>query len=239
MRAWGVGCGLLLMEGTLGCNRVRQSGPKVVGSDLPVVSPSSVALPGATDAADAPHAPSVTEPRNSDLTTYRDPVSGVSFRYPTIWRPATGQGLAPDFVSQAGPPRITQQFTSAGNFYAATTLEALTFSYTVKPHSTAASCAALPAKALGDSAVRTVPATYGGVSFAEATGGDSGACQHVATQLDTTLRGSQCMVFERDFNTSCPFVKSSSSPRPLTGEETGALQRHLDDVMKSVQISVP
>ncbi len=228
---------MLVCAAVAGCHGTRSKEPKPVGSDLPVTSSSSVALPGATDAADAPRSPSVAESKDAGLTTYRDSATGVSFRYPAVWRPVSAAQVlpVPAFASVAGAPRITQAFSPEGNVYAPTVLRALSFSYTAKEGRDAASCAALPRKATPNE-THAVTATYGGVPYTEALGGDAGMCTHVSSQVDSTLRGSQCLVFERDFVTGCPYVKNKTLPRPLTDQETAALQRHLDAVMQSVQI---
>lgn len=235
MRLGRFAVGLLFSVILTGC---RQSGHgNTAGGDLPVTSTQSAALPGATNAADAPHAPQVAESQTAQLTTYRDPTSGVSFQYPTVWRPAiAGQSpIEPEFEQVAGKARITQEFLPDGNYYAPTVLRALMFSYTVKSGSSATACANVAERATPDAAVKQV--TYGGVPFTEASGGDAGMCTHVQTQVDTALQGHECFVFERDFVTGCPFVKSKTDPRPLTDKETAALQRHLDAIMQSVQIT--
>lgn len=238
MRGWNVVAGLVVLAVT-GCSRSKARDAKAVGADLPVTSTSSVALPDATDAADAPHAPQVAESQRADLTTYRDPTTGVSFQYPTVWRPAVaGQSpVNPDFEQVAGKARITQEFLPNGNPYALTVLRGLMFSYTVKAGSNGESCAQLAKRATPDATVKQ--ASYGGVPFSEASGGDAAMCTHVQAQVDTTLKGSRCFVFERDFVTSCPYVKTKTDPRPLTGKEAAALQQSLDAVMQSVRIVQP
>ena len=234
MRAANVGV-MLWLVAMVGCRRGAE--PRKVGGDLPVTSSTSVALPGATDAADAPRAPSVLESQRADLTLYRDPATGVSFRYPTVWRPAQGGVVpAPAFSAVAGSPRITQEFSPQGNVYAPTVLRGLTFSYTVQTNSDRDACAAVPRRAVQSSADRG-DVIYGGNNFAEASGSDAGACTRVESRVDSTLRDRECLVFERDFITSCPYVTSQTLPRPLTQAETAALHRHLDDIMQSVQIA--
>ncbi len=229
---------LLLLAAFAGCGRSGTHGqPPPVGRDLPTVSSKSAALPGATDAADAPNAPSVAESQSATLTTYRDPINGVNFQYPTVWRPVQARTLpAPEFAARAGPARITQAFSPVGTMYARTNLQALTFSYTVRDGSNAAGCAALPAEA-SPNATGSRQVTYNGVPYREARGGDAGMCTRVQATVDTTLRGKQCLVFERDFITNCPYVQNKTAPHPLTNQETAALQRQLDAVMASVQIA--
>ncbi len=229
-----VGGGLVILL-QVGCRPSEQ--PKPAGSDLPVTSGRSVALPGATDAADAPHAPQVVESQRADQTTYRDPATGVSFSYPAAWRPAiAGQSpIAPDFEAGAGKARITQQFLPEGTPYAQTVLRALMFSYTVQGASNASACADLAKRV--PAASTPVQVRYGNALYTEAVGGDGAACTEVRTQLDTTLQAKQCFVFERDFVTGCPNIKNSNTPRPLTGKETAALQQHLDAIMESVQLT--
>ena len=219
-----------------GCHST-QNAPRL-GDRLPVTSTSSVALPGAVDAADAPRSPDVAEPRTDNLVEYRDPAHGVSFQYPSVWRPASGTGYlgSPDFASVAPTPLVMQQFTSKGTYYAGTVLQALSFSYTVKQHSTQAECASLPGKALGNSADKPISATYNGFRYTEDKGGDAGMCHHLSATVDTVLNGTTCYLFERDTMTGCPYTESRTRPRPLTASEQTALQRHLNAIMDSVQI---
>ena len=142
---------------------------------------------------------------------------------------------APAFSSVAGAARITQQFLAANTPYAGTVLRGLSFSYTVQDGSDAAACEALPVK-VTPGATKADKVRYGAATYAEARGADAGMCTQVQTVVDATLRGNQCLVFERDFITSCPYVKTQTEPRPLSGQETAALRGHLDAVMQSVEI---
>ena len=222
-----------------GCHSSRTA--PTVGDRLPVAARNSVALPGAVDAADAPKAPAVAEPRTDNLVEYHDVAHGVSFQYPSVWRPAQpgnsylGQ---PDFSQVAPKPLITQTFSSAGNYYENTVLDSLSFSYTVQPHMMAAACAAIPGKAL-QTALSSGSVMFNGRRYSESRGGDAGMCHQLAATVDTTLAGSTCYIFERDTATICPYVKTKTEPRPLTAAEATALQRHLDTVMGSVQITGP
>lgn len=227
----------LLLAALPGCHSAQPA-----GSNLPTTSPQSVALPGAVNSADAPKAPSVVESRAADLVQYQDPAHGVTFDYPSLWRPpqqgTSGAALAqPDFAQVAPKPVITQMFTPAGTYYADTVLGSLSFSYTVVPHSTAAACAQLPGKALQSPASRSV--SYQGIPYTEATGGDAGMCHHLQATVDATFQGSSCYLFERDTVTTCPDTQSEKKPRPLTSQEQAALQRHLDAIMQSVRIGRP
>ena len=227
---------LAILAGLAGCH-ASKSAPSV-GDRLPVVSSKSVALPGAVDAADAPGSPAVAEPRADNLVEYRDTAHGVSFGYPSVWRPAqlgnTDLGQ-PEFAQVAPKPLITQVFSSKGTPYENTVLDSLGFSYTVQPHTTAAACAAIPGKALQNSGTGS-SAVYNGRRYTENSGGDASTCHRLAATVDTTLVGSTCHIFERDTATTCPFVKTNTEPRPLTAAEQAALGRHLDAVMQSVQI---
>lgn len=207
-----------------------------VGGDLPVTASSSVALPGATDAADAKGSPQVMESHDASLTKYKDPANGVSFAYPEIWRPSRGAVLAtPEFAAQIGAPRITEEFLPKGTYYEPTVLRALIFSYGVKHGSNAAACAGVPGKSTADGG-EAATVHLNGVPFTEVHGGDAGMCTHVQSTIDSTFVQGRCLVFERDVVTGCPYVKSKTLPRPLTDAESVALHRHLDAVMSSVRV---
>lgn len=230
-----------IILGVSGCHSSHTA--PTVGDRLPITSSSSVALPGAVDTADAPRAPAVAESRTDrgadNLVEYRDDAHGVSFQYPSVWRPSqtgTGDLGQPDFAQVAPKAIITQVFNSKGNYYEDTVLDSLSFSYTVQRHTSAAACAAIPGKAL-QNAASSSPVTYNGRQFSESHGGDAGMCHHLAATVDTTLQGIVCYIFERDTMTTCPYVKTKTTPRPLTSDEQTSLARHLDAIMKSVQIS--
>lgn len=215
-------------------------GKQTAGGTLPTVSPQSVALPGAVNAADAPNAPSVAESQAANLVRYQDAAHGVSFQYPASWRPpqqgTTGPGTTPPAFADAGPkPLMTQVFLPSGTPYAQTVLDAASFSYSVQAHTTGESCAALPGRALGGSA-RSREAVYNLVPYSEAQGGDAAACHQRRAVVDSTLVGSACFVFERDMLTTCPYVKTPTEPRPLRPSEQQALQQSLDAVMQSVRL---
>ncbi len=210
------------------------SNGNTAGSKLPVVPADSRALPGSVNSADAPEAPRVQTGPDA-VTSFRDPETGVSFRYPSSWRPleAGGPVDAPSFTAAVGPPRGTQAFLAAGTPLARTDLLGISFAWTVKPKMDAAACARMATDAL-PMGTELSPETIHGVQFHRGTGGDNGMCHHASATLDTAWREGSCYFFERDLETTCPNINTPGADAALTGTERAKLQGLLDGVMDSV-----
>ena len=213
-----------------GCRNAPRS-----AASLPSASPQSVALPESNTAADAPHAPAVAESASSRVTAYSDPYTGVSFRYPSTWRPwHTGAVMVPPGLLQAGgPARITQVFDPQGSAWAKTNLVGLSFSYAVKTGVSAEACTQLGIE-ITSGGKATNPETINGVAFKRAQGNNAGMCHQTSSLVDTTSRAGRCFVFERDLETVCPEVRGPGNPAALTAAQTSALRAELDEVMASV-----
>lgn len=216
----------------IGCRNTRRG-----AASLPSASPGSVALPESGTAADAPHAPAVIESASSRVTTYSDPDTGVSFRYPSTWRPwHSGSVMYPPGLSQAaGPARITQVFDPQLSAWAKTNLVGLSFSYAVKTGVSAEACTQLGTGSTAGSKAATAE-MINGIAFGRVEGSDAGMCHQRSSMVDTALRGSRCFVFERDLDTVCPEVRGLSNPVALTAAQTSALRAELDGVMASVRL---
>ncbi len=222
----------LLGSAIIGCRPANND----AGGKLPVVPSDSRALPGSVNSADAPAAPRVQTGRN-EVTTFRDAAAGVSFRYPSTWRPLVAGGPVdpPTFTEALGPARGTQAFVPAGTPLARTNLLGISFSWTVKPKLDAAGCARLATDAL-PMGTELPPETVGGLQFNRGTGGDNGMCHHAAATLDTVSRAGGCFIFERDLETTCPDINAPGQDADLTPAQRNALQHELDAVMASVTL---
>jgi len=169
----------------------------------------------------------------AQLTTYRDPKTGVSFKYPSVWvsYDKAPSYMGPSFTSQTVQPRASFIFSADNNLYKKTLLLSLIFSYFVTPAADDASCLKFAKDAASDDA-KSKNLVIHGVRFQEVDGGDAGMCHEQSNQIAVTYRNNQCFVFERDFNTEC--YGADETKRKLTNAEMKALQRHLDEVMQSV-----
>lgn len=201
-----------------------------------MVPAGSRALPGSVNSADAPQAPRVQTNRNA-LTTFRDAQHGLSFQYPSSWRPLVPNGAMaePDFTAELGPALGSEAMLAGDTPLADTNMIGISFSWTVKTKSDPASCARLAADAL-PMGTEQPGESFHGVTFQRGSGSDSGMCHHVTPELDTTFRGGKCYIFERDLETTCPDIKTPSKDTPLRPAQRAALQRSLDAVMGSVTL---
>ncbi len=223
---------ILLLLPAVGC-RSTSSTP---GDHLPVVPENSRALPGSVNSADAREAPRVqTNPHQ--LTTFRDPSLGLSFQYPSDWRPLVAGGAmdGPSFQEKLGPPSGSQAFLAAGTPLATTDLIGLSFSWAAKPGMDATTCSRMATDVL-PMGTELPPESSRGAQFQRGMGGDSGMCHHTAALLDTTWHAGRCFFFERDLETSCPDIRTPEKDKQLTAEQRSHLQRQLDNVMASVSL---
>ena len=220
----------LLGSTLLGCRPANHD----AGSKLPVVPADSRALPGSVNSADAPEAPRV-QTSTGEIASFRDPGTGISFRYPANWRPLVAGGplLPPSFTENVGPALGTQAFTAAGTPLATTDLVGVSFGWTVKSGIDASKCASFAADAL-PMGTELPPETINGVPFNRGSGGDSGMCHHASATLDTTWHAGKCYLFERDLETKCPDIQSQGADTELTARQRDDLNRQLDRVMASV-----
>lgn len=214
----------------------RSSAPRTVGNDLPVVPAGSRALPGSVNSADAPESPRIQNSRN-EVTTFHDAETGLSFEYPSEWRPLTAAGplAAPFFTGSLGAAKGTQAFLPAGTTLARTNLVGMSFAWTVKQHMPAAACdrvgmAALPGGTPGP------PETIQGLRFLRVGGGEDEACRGRAAIIDTTSHAGRCYIFERDIQTACPVGNGSGGTVALTAAQSEEIQRQLNQVMASVTL---
>ena len=213
-----------------------RAAPGDAGSKLPVVPADSRALPGSVNSADAPEAPRVQTNRN-EMTTFRDPQHGLSFRYPSEWRPlaAGGPMAPPSFVEKLGPELGSQAMLADQTTLANTNLIGISFSWTVKPKMNAAECSRLAADALPMGTEQPSESIHN-ITFQRGSGGDSGMCHHVQSTLDTAFHAGRCYAFERDLETSCPDIKSAGKDVPISNSQLVKLQRTLDAVMATVTL---
>ena len=137
-------------------------------------------------------------------------------------------------VSGSGVPvRAAVQFRAEGTPYAKTTLESLDFVYGVVPRSTAASCR----KLITDVDGAPTRQTLRGVTYTHGTGGDAGMSQILASQIYSTLVGTDCYVFESDTNQTNGIVRDGQ--REMTKAEEQSQQNALDNIIVTVRFEDP
>jgi hypothetical protein len=169
----------------------------------------------------------------AQLTTYTDPKTGVSFKYPSVWVTSDKNPsyLGQAYMSETAHPRASFSFSPVGNLYEHTLLLDLAFSYFVAPMKDSASCTKSVADAQSET-VKPKAVEIHGIHYQQFDGAQGGMCHQQANQLNVTYRDGQCFVFERDFDTQC--YGADETRRKLTNAQMKALQRHLDEIMQSV-----
>lgn len=222
---------VLLCASLVACH----TAPRPAGNDLPVTGADSRALPGSVNAADAPESPR-TVTNSQEVTTFQDPETGISFRYPTDWRPLSPAGPLPEpaFAATAGAAQGSEAFAAAGTPYAKTNLAGLSFGWTVKPGLSDSQCTALATRALQQS--KPGHESINGVSYTRVEGGDAGMCHQRSAVIDAATHNGKCFLFERDMDTICPDIKGPGQDVALSAAQQATLRSGLDAVMASVQL---
>ena len=171
------------------------------------------------------------------MTTFSDPVNGVSFRYPSVWARETRMPsyIGPAIMQQGENPRLPKAivvFRPAGTYYASTNLAELNFVYDSFPASAPAACEGAFNGNL-EEAFRRDGVRINGVPFTSVEGGGAGTCNRAEQKIYWTYRVGTCYLFEADLNQFCA---SPPDRRELTKMEIQALNRHLNDIMQSIRI---
>lgn len=216
-----------------GCQRQKAS----PAAQVPTASPSSVALPGSSVAADAPRGPAVAESSDGQLTTFDDPETGVRFQYPSSWRPwHDGSPMfASSFISDtAGPARITEVFTPEGKEWQKKNLIGISFAYSVKKDLSPEKCTELLESngSLSSASAETI----NGITYQRKDGGDAAMCHRVQITVNAASHHGVCYFFERDVQTTCPGVRGKNDPVDLTTAQQHTLNDQLAKVMGSVTL---
>ena len=185
-------------------------------------------------------AAAVSAAASKDLSAYRDKATGVSFRYPSVWKaafPNNQNGYLPPAISDSSLVEMREMvfFPPDGNLYEKTNLQQLSFAFGVARVESAAACSSMVAKNQERTGpVRTV--TKDGQIFTEIKGGDAAMSHRLQFTLSSTWHSGECLVFEQDEATIAPFVQESK--RVLSVREEAALQRHLHAVFESVSFEL-
>ncbi|WP_446743174.1 hypothetical protein [Silvibacterium acidisoli] len=169
------------------------------------------------------------------VSIYQDKESGVRFQYPVVWKQASRSDnyLSPSVLKLGEDPKVSVAFSPEGNLYEKTNLSSLTFTFLAPAVASKSAC---QARVLTNPSMRsTEEQTIHEVTYLHGTGGDAGMCHQQQAEVYATYRAGRCYIFEKDFNTTCPFPDQGR--RELTQTERTALQRHLDAIMETVSFS--
>jgi hypothetical protein len=168
------------------------------------------------------------------LATYTDPKNGVSFQYPSVWKPVADPTNYGQSLVKENSPNITPvfavEFSQEGNLYQKTNLTGLAYVYFATPSSNATACATLGDVNQGQPPKPTNTIIHG-VRFRHSTGGDGGMSQWMTSDAYSVYRNGACFIFEEIFKTVNAQVADKHN---LTKAQTTALQHHLDAITQSI-----
>jgi hypothetical protein len=174
--------------------------------------------------------------------TYVDRPSGVTFRYPSAWKPGTQFGYhPPSLVHLDGDRAIAGFIYEVGGFprdrvvgpYSGTNLEGFGLVFATVPAASAAACdskAASVAESAKHSQVR-----LGNRPFSAFGTGEAGMSQSISGTLYATWLGHTCYLFETGIAMASPDVMEDV--QALTPEQSRFIEKGLLGIMKSVRIA--
>jgi len=176
---------------------------------------------------------------------YTDKQHGVSFRYPSVWKPAMQFGYHPPALTYSDAQPIAGFGYSESGFarttvvgpYTKTNLEGFGIVYAAAPAKSAAECEAKAASmSIKPDAGHVI---FGGRSFSVRETGEMGMSQFTSGKLYATYVQSTCYLFETDVAGASPDALDGIPT--LTGYRrpipTAEIDAHLLKIMNSVQIT--
>lgn len=182
----------------------------------------------------------MTQVWNLDAT-YRDRGDGVTFRYPSVWKPTSQFAYHPPALtlsnqdgsilgfgySEGGFPR-----TSIVGPYSETNLEGFGVVYSAVPARNVADCESVTASLARTPRHSSI--VLGGRFFSVYDTGEAGMSQFIQGKLYVTYAGKTCYRFETDVAAA---DADAAGVKALTPAEYRAINEHLLEIMKSVRIS--
>ena len=181
--------------------------------------------------------------QTDETTTYRDPVNGVTFAYPSAWISDTGLSfyLGTEILDPAIPDKPELEAKEIVGFsgatfqqYKGTNLDGLEFAYLVLPGIGEPACKARITRFQGPGDQKASNVTIHGRTFLHLATGDAGLGHGAGRDMYETYAADRCYLFEADVH-----VENLSDGRQLTPKEMDALRAMLLRVMQSVRISAP
>ena len=173
--------------------------------------------------------------------TYSDPIHGVTFRYPSAWRPIREFAYHPPVLEHSLAPPIAEFAHDEGGFprdeivgpYSSTNLEAVGILYSTIDAASASKCSKM-ATSLSGSLKHPSTVSLGGRSFLVFETGKVGMSQSTFINLYATYSNHTCYLFETDV------ALADEDAVDLPGLTTSQLRyifAHLESIMKSVKIA--
>lgn len=175
--------------------------------------------------------------------TYTDQRHGVSFRYPSVWKPGNQFGYHPPALTQSQNESVAGFGYEEGGFprdrvigpYSGTNLEGFGVVYSAVATADAAECESKASSLSLTPKHRAV--TLHGRSFTEHETGEAGMSQSVYGKLYATYVRPMCYLFETDVAEASMGALEDISA--LTTAQRHFIDTHLFDIMKSVRIVPP
>jgi hypothetical protein len=174
---------------------------------------------------------------------YKDKQHGLSFRYPSVWKPATQFGYHPPALlmrSDVANPIVGFGYKEGGfprqtivGPYTKTNLEGFGIVYAAIPVASSAECEA-KAASLSDKPEHG-QAIFGSRTFSVYETGEWGMSQSTVGRLYATYSHSICYFFETDVSVASPEVVDHI--QPLTHAQRDFIEAHLLEIMRSVRIA--
>jgi hypothetical protein len=175
--------------------------------------------------------------------TYTDQRHGVSFRYPSVWKPENQFGYVPPALTQSQDEPIAGFGYEEGGFprervigpYSATNLEGFGVVYSAVATANSAECES-KASSLSSTAEHRV-VRFHRRFFTEHETGGAGMSQSNSGKLYATYVRPTCYLFETDVAEASMGALEDISA--LTPAQEHFIETHLFDIMKSVRIEPP
>jgi hypothetical protein len=217
---------------------------RVRGLCVAVVSASLLLVPGHAQPGQAASVPAKPRTLTQLWTldaTYRDPLHGVSFRYPSVWKAGTQFGYHPPALTGSGESEPIAGFgyeeggfprEGSGGPYWQTNLEGFGVVYSAVPGASTAACES-KAAALAEVQAHT-RTVLGGRSFSVYETGEAGMSQSTSGELYVAYAQGTCTLFETAVSVVSPGV--ADGIKGLTTAQTRNIEAHLLEIMKSVRI---
>ena len=204
----------------------------------------SLAVPGAghRGGQSAPGKPLTLAQVWSLNAAYTDPQHGVSFRYPSAWKPATQFGYHLPALTLEDKPIAGFGYQEGGfprqrvvGPYSATNLEGFGIVYAAAPAASAGACQAKAAALAETQEHRTL--TFNGRPFTAYETAEGGMSQAISGNLYAAYVQPVCYLFETDVAIALPGALDGIPA--LTPAQSRSITAHLLDIMKSVRIAPP
>jgi hypothetical protein len=171
---------------------------------------------------------------------YNDREHGVSFRYPSSWKPSTQFGyIPPSLVNDQTQPNAGFGYSEGGfprervvGPYSRTTLEGVGIIYAAHPAANLSGCQAKAASLAVTPGNSTV--TLSNQSYSVYQTGGAGMSQSFSGRLYATYVLGTCYLFETGIASVAPGV--ADGVKPLTPAQVRSIETHLFNILKTVRI---